>query len=294
VIRYDTTEPGLHALITAKSADWLLRAKARTSEFKKRGLYKEDSSIWSEVKPVYMELQGQSKCAYCERKLESIDYGKAEQDVEHFRPKGNVKAWRPSAALKKLSMPLTPPVAKGGGYYLLAYKVFNYGAACKPCNSALKSDKFPIAGKYRLSASDPSKMDAEKAYLIYPIGSIDEDPEDLIEFEGASPRARVQGTGHRRNRALVTIDFFALDDSVKRKNLFVERARLIDALFGQLEAAATPGPRQKHAQRNVADYQSPKAPHSNCMRSFVRLYYSDKPKALSLANAASDLVHSSS
>lgn len=294
MIRHSITEAKLRALITAKSSDWLDRAKARTIQFKKLGSYDERSSIWSEVKPVYMELQGESKCAYCERKLESVDYGKAEQDVEHFRPKGNVRPWKPSPGLKKLGLPLTPPVARGGGYYLLPYEIFNYGAACKPCNSALKSDKFPIAGKYRLKATNPAKMGAEKAYLVYPIGSIDEDPEALIEFEGASPRPRVQSQGYRRYRALVTIEFFALDDSVRRKNLFLERARLIDALFGQLETAATQGPRQGHAARNVVDYQSPKAPHSSCMRSFVRLYNSNRAQALALANAAADLIHSSS
>src|SRR5262245_18163470 len=74
-------------------ADWLKKASDRTNQFRRNGRYEESSSIWSEVKPKYMELQHQ-KCAFCERKLESIDLGAIEQDVEHFRPKASVKAWK--------------------------------------------------------------------------------------------------------------------------------------------------------------------------------------------------------
>ena len=58
MIRYPITRAGLEALITKQSADWLARADERTKEFKKLGRFEEKSSIWSEVKPVYMKLQG--------------------------------------------------------------------------------------------------------------------------------------------------------------------------------------------------------------------------------------------
>jgi len=93
MIQYFVSRQKLEALIEAESPGWLSRAAARTAEFRNKGRYEEASSIWSQVKPVYMRFQGFSKCAYCERMLESIDYGKGEQAVEHFRPKRRVKAW---------------------------------------------------------------------------------------------------------------------------------------------------------------------------------------------------------
>src|SRR5262249_27335616 len=158
-------------------------------------------SIWSEVKPVYMVLQ-HNKCAFCEREM---DRYAIEQDVEHFRPKGSVKAWKPSKKLVEAGVAVTVAPAKGKGDYLLPYNIFNYAAACKPCNSTLKKDYFPIAGKYKLNGTDPTKLSTEKSYLVYPIGAIDDDPETLIEFHGTSPRP-VTASGHKRNRALVTIE----------------------------------------------------------------------------------------
>ena len=94
---------------------WLREAAKRTAQFKSDACYQEKSSIWSEVKPIYMRLQGDCKCAYCERKLESVTYGKGEQDVKHFRPKGNVCPWKLPAALKNTAVVLTP-VSSHTGY----------------------------------------------------------------------------------------------------------------------------------------------------------------------------------
>ncbi len=67
-------------------------------------------------------------------------------------------------------------------------------------------------------------MKGEKAYLIYPISDVDEDdPEDLIEFYGLSPQAKLS-TGFGRKRALVTIELFQLDDEGQRAYLFKRRA----------------------------------------------------------------------
>lgn len=147
MIRYPITKAKLTKDI---GQDWLDRAAERTKVFKQQGFYEEKSSIWSEAKPVYMKLQGNGKCAYCERQMEETALGKVEQDVEHFRPKGNVKAWKPSKSLTDAGIPFTPVPASGLGYYLLPYHPFNYAAACKPCNSTLKKDQFPIAASYNL------------------------------------------------------------------------------------------------------------------------------------------------
>ena len=102
-----------------------------------------------------MKLQGESKCAYCERKLESSDYGKIEQDVEHFRPKKMVREWQMPKRLKELGIAAMKVPNDDRGYFLLPYHPFNYAATCKPCNSALKKNYFPIAGDYELTNEDP-------------------------------------------------------------------------------------------------------------------------------------------
>jgi hypothetical protein len=206
MIAYQITKSKLESLIDAEAPGWRQRAALRTEGFRQKGRYEEDSSIWSEVKVVYMRLQGDCKCAYCERKLESIDFGKIEQDVEHFRPKGSVRAWKLPKAFKDQGILATNVPKKGRGYFLLPYHPFNYSAACKPCNSALKKDYFPIAGKYSLTGDNPAKLTKEKPFLICPIGDFDDAPEDLIRFHGVSPQP-VAAKGHNRERALVTIEF---------------------------------------------------------------------------------------
>jgi hypothetical protein len=279
MIGYRISKAELEQSIEAEKSDWLKNAAERMEEFRKKGRYEEKTSIWSEVKVVYMRLQGDCKCAYCERKLESETYGKGEQDVEHFRPKKSVKAWKIPPPLKKQGIQGSDVPNEGGGYYLLPYHPFNYCASCNPCNRALKKDYFPIAGKYNLKGKDPQKMQTEKPYLIYPIGDFDDAPEQLIHFYGASPQA-VADKGHKRARALVTIEFFKLDDD-KRKNLFRERATIINALYPQLQKAHGGGSAaEKAAAQSVVDlYISPKAPHTNCARSFRDLFRQNPQEA---------------
>ena len=53
---------------------------------------------------------------------------------------------------------MTAPPGDNNGYYLLAYHLLIYAVACKPCNSGLKKDYFPIAGDYDLTGEDPAEM----------------------------------------------------------------------------------------------------------------------------------------
>lgn len=291
MIRYPVSEQELHHLIDQETPNWRQRAQERTEQFRALGKYQESSSIWSEVKVVYMRLQ-KGKCAYCEREMASEDYGKGEQDVEHYRPKGNVKAWKPSKEMKGL--PMTPPPKADKGYYLLPYHPFNYAAACKPCNSALKSDRFPIAGTYRLDRDDARPLADEQPYLIYPLGDLDQDPEQLIEFFGLSPRPKVSA-GFDRDRARVVIDFFKLSDAIGRKDLFRARALVVLALYPLLEATATGSVvARKNARTDLQKRLSPTLPHLNCARSFERLYDQDPATAKAIYEKARDLVFSTS
>lgn len=293
MIAYRISRPELEALIEAESPGWLQRATARTNTFRQLGHYAEASSIWSEVKGVYMRMQGQSKCAYCERKLESVEFGKVEQDVEHFRPKGSVREWKIPKELESQDIKATAAPGPGRGYFLLPYHPFNYSAACKPCNTALKKDHFPIAGNYDLTGDDPAALANEKPYLICPIGNFDDDPEDLIRFHGVSPQPTAT-TGHDRKRALVTIEFFKLDDGTKRKNLLRERAFVIVAMYPFLERLDSQASDVDKADaRGIVDgLLSPSAPHTNCARSFKSLFVRDRAEAKAVFDAAARLVAS--
>jgi hypothetical protein len=145
VIRYEASEEKLRELIEDKCPEWLTRAHKRSEKFIAAGQYQEAASIWSEVKPVYMQIQF-DKCIYCERQLASPELGGTiEHDVEHFRPKNGVEVW-PTAAMQEsrgsaFDMPLGH--AYPSGYYWLAYEIRNYAAACKKCNTPLKLNFSP-------------------------------------------------------------------------------------------------------------------------------------------------------
>ena len=292
MIGYRISRKDLEKRIETQVPGWMARAKKRTADFVAAGKFTETSSIWSEVKVVYMRLQGESKCIYCERKLESEENGLIEQDVEHFRPKGSVRRWKAPAGFAAEGVLITDPGPNAPGYHRLPYHLFNYSAACKPCNSTLKSDCFPIVGHYKFNGSNPKTLASEQPLLIYPLGDFDVDPEDLIKFQGVSPQP-VETDGYGRHRALATITFFELADPIKRKNLFRERAQVITALWPQLEAASR-NPGDAVALDLVADYQSEKAPHTNCARSFATLYQQDRLEAERLYQGAAAVIRASS
>jgi hypothetical protein len=295
MIGYRISRHNLERLIERQAPGWMGRAKTRTEAFEEMGRFSEPLSIWSNVKPVYMKLQGDSKCAFCERKLESVDLGKGEQAVEHFRPKGKLSTWRIPARLKQMGIAPTRPPRRKGGYYLLAYDLFNYSAACNPCNSALKRDYFPISGIYRLRGANPESLRKEQPLLIYPIGDFDEDPEKLIRFNGVSPYAAAVSQKDLK-RGTVTIEFFQLD-SLKRSNLILERARIIETLFMAMEDLNSPGStpsRKTRARSLIKQATSDKAPHANCARCFCNLFATDPLAAAEISASASSFVDSKS
>lgn len=296
MIGYPVTLLRLKADIESYKSGWLARADALTAQARAQGSFAGISTIWSEIKPVFMRLQGDYKCAYCERKLEAEEYGAIEQDVEHFRPKNRVSAWQPSQPLIDAGVkPAPAPDKTEGGYYLLAHQILNYAAGCKPCNSTLKADRFPVANAHVLAGDDPRKLRAkEKPYLLFPVGEWGDVPEKWLAFNGISPYP-VAKSGFNRLRALATIEFFALDDHVHRKNLYRERAVIVQAMFPQLEVLANAGAstaRKSAAQKVVDAAISSKGPHANCARCFKKLFERSPDEALALFEAAADYVAS--
>lgn len=293
MISYRVSKIRLEEMIALRKPGWLDCAAERTRTFEELGKYQESSSIWSEVKPVFMELQ-HDKCAYCERQLESEEYGRVEHDLEHFRPKKKAKPWKTTAKLQQAGVHLTPPLHGGAdpGYHLLAYNPMNYCTSCKSCNSRLKSDNFPIEGVREPAGDDPVALAAELPLLLNPVGDFDDDAETLIRFVGVSPMAAA-ADGYARRRGLVSIAFFRLDDS-RRKSLFRERARVIISLFSFLELAQNA---DSQAFREVYEglvntATTASSAHANCARSFCDLYKQDRDEAEEVFSLCADYLQS--
>lgn len=189
MIHYPFTQSHLEGLIDAAKETWRVRAAARTANFVTAGKYNESSNIWGEIKEVYTDLQ-RGKCAFCERQLASSDFGgNVEHDVEHYRGKNTVIAWpTPAIAAERgISYSFATGPAFDNGYYWLAYHVLNYCISCKKCNSPLKHNYFPIAGPRGAVAGEPADLnETEKPLLIFPLGELDENPEELIGFVGVT------------------------------------------------------------------------------------------------------------
>jgi hypothetical protein len=273
MIRYAITPTELKKRIEKARPGWLAAAAKRTQHFAEVGDFDEPAaqSIWGDIKEVFMQLQ-HSKCAYCESRRESEDYGTIEHDVEHFRPKSSVQKWQPPVGFARPDLPFGTPEDSALGYHLIPYQPLNYATSCKVCNTICKGDRFPTAAPRDLKLADPAKGAKEKPYLLYPIGSTDTNPEELITFNGVSPVAKKAG-GFDRDRALVVIEFFKLGDP-KRKSLFRRRAEVIATLFLLLEAAKNAAnPVDKQLYGKLLDgLTQDAAEHANCARSFVRLY----------------------
>ena len=279
MIRYEVTKAKLDADITATDASWFADTAAVLASLPDPPKSSDFKPLWSNIKQLYIDLQN-SKCCFCEKPLE----GKIEQDVEHFRPKAEVKPWPVPAKLAAEGIAVQQPTdgSSEDGYSQLAYQPFNYAMSCKTCNSTLKKNLFPIEGARDSGSVDPSKMKSEKALLIYPIGDFDTDPMDLIEFDALSPVPK-KASGYGRRRAMVTIDIFRLD---RRRDLMKQRAYLVRLLYLELEGqtnAATAALRAKH-QKAIDALTSPEAPFTNCMNCFAELYSADPAHAGDIAD----------
>ncbi len=275
MIRYPVSRADLEESIRGESRTWLEDARAKTEGFRGLRRYEEEAGTWSKIKGAFIKLQ-HGKCAYCESKRGEDDESKIEHDVEHFRPKSQVRAWPPKK--RKLKYPFALGEADKTGYYLLAYNVFNYAVTCKTCNSIYKSNYFPIAGKARVvDLDDPQELAREEPFLIYPLGDLDDDPEDLITFDGLAPRPRY-AAGQKHDRARVTIDFFNL---AQRSDLLLTRALILRALYWAVaDLRASKDPRRREDAQLVVDLAlSPELPHTNCARSFYAVCMQDPEAA---------------
>ncbi len=273
----------LENLIAGEKEGWFERANERTEIFRKAKTYNELKGIWSEIKDVYKKLQS-SKCAYCEQKLEDKNIV---HDVEHYRPKKNVRIWFNAGRKQKLGFTFND--TKDNGYYLLPYNILNYVTTCKHCNSALKSDYFPIAGTRKNDSENFIEINTqEKPFLIYPLGHLEEiEPEKIITFDGVLPVPHPElNDNHLIQRAKVTIEFFNLD--VLRDTLIEERCEVIKVVFNAVKAITETSDQDEINEKldEIKIACSPKSRHSNCAKSFYNLCKNNIEKAKKIAKEA--------
>lgn len=275
MIRYSISPDELRRLIEAHTPGWFARAEAAQRRAQKRRKVLAADAIWSEIKPVFIKLQG-GKCAYCESSLE----GKISSDVEHFRPKNAVSRWPESNGAHPI------PNARFGrpsksGYLRLAFDVSNYSVSCKTCNTIHKGNRFPIRHRRKLNSIAAPALRSEGAWLIHPLDRDDEDPEEILDFVGVSPAARLS-RGHRRERALVILAFFQLGE---REALLSARALWITHFHGLVRDAKA-GDRAASAELARASEQLKRLPHAACVRAYLRLCAESWPAAKRVAREA--------
>jgi hypothetical protein len=295
MIRYRYTERQLKADILADDVakgrrnGWLNSAKRATALLRKNPK-KKPRPNWSKVKSVYTRRQ-HGKCAFCERLLGEHELASVEFDVEHFRPKNAVMPWPPQETIDELALPRDFPRSPGSGpgYRLLAYHHLNYASSCKTCNSRLKGSYFPIAGRHRFRGTDPVRLQrTERPYLVYPLGDFDDDPEDLISFQGflAVPSKASHST-YQRDRARVTIAFFRLNE--ERDDLILLRAKQLEDVLTKIEAMEFSRSRRKRAEywEDLQRLGHESHHHAGCVRALLRLYGkpSDRPAPASRRQA---------
>jgi hypothetical protein len=287
MIRYPITSAELEAAIEQEKRGWLAKAKNKTAAFHRARKFNEPNSqnSWGEIKEVFMRLQHE-KCAFCDRQLSGLPHGRIEHDVEHFRPKNKVIAW---TARKKFSSRFPLGEATDKGYHLLAYNIFNYATSCKPCNTVLKGNYFPIASQRVMNSDDFEKLRLEMPYLIYPISDLDDDPEDLITYRGILPVPTYR-KGHKYRRARITIDFFALDT---RDDLLRLRAGIILAIwvaFSVLKTHNASNDERADAEFIIEIAKSPNASQAACARAFYELCQNDAAIARKFIEKAKEIL----
>ncbi len=229
---------------------------------------------WSEIKEVFASLHF-GKCAYCERLVQAeLKQGKVQSDVEHFRPKKEVKPWHSSGALLVVQQGIFT------GYSWLATNVENYNFACKECNTILKGNYFPIAGKAgRIGQSVRVLNKGENPFLLNPLDIFDDDPEDLIDWVGFVPIPKFSEAQDlfRYQRARVIIELFDLDERQDVRRGCAEQIQVVWKAF-KLRTDSEDGiANQAFLERCKTENT---AVHTACIRAFIRLLENKKTESM--------------
>lgn len=131
------------------------------------------------------------KCCYCERRRDR----KRDMDVEHYRPKGEVKE-----------------DARHMGYWWLAYTWGNLLWSCHTCNQKYKDTKFSLLPKSKRAYDEGDDLTLERPHLINPKS---EDPSHFLSYHidrgggrcfiKAIPRGGIENDEETRASATIII-----------------------------------------------------------------------------------------
>jgi hypothetical protein len=287
MIKIETDLEMLKAQVDELIPNWRSRAVRRTAKFIKQKRYEENTSIWSEIKPIFMYLQ-KNRCAYCDRYLAGKKFGSGEHDLEHFRPKGRIEPY--PTPDDGVMYPFSTGDSHINGYYWLAYNLENYAVACITCNRGLKADRFPIAGTRGAAETSLAELNqTELPLLLFPLL---DDPEEFITFNGTTPEA-IFKHGIKYQRALVTINFFGLAD-VHRVELYLERSIVICLIWTQDKVLQTSSDKSETnlAQQVIDGLCSSDSHfgHSACAKTFRALLRTDPIRAWGIYQEAAEFV----
>ena len=140
-----------------------------------------NSTVWKELKEIFLNEVFHGKCAYCEGRTRAQN----PLDVEHYRPKKGVTSDRVGTS--------------HSGYFWLSYEWFNLLLSCRNCNSGHpyvdadgnqcthpgKATEFRVMG-IRVDTPSPtaegwfSDLEREEPLLLNPYF---DDPEEHIAFD---------------------------------------------------------------------------------------------------------------
>lgn len=135
------------------------------------------------------------KCAYCEERVATNQYG----PIEHYRPKRAVKDERGASVTRAENGALR----QHPGYFWLAYDWRNLLYSCTLCNGNQgqgKGNKFPVSGDRSWAHDDDI---AEEPMLLHPVF---DDPVKHIEFD-----PKKGGLKALSDRGQATIDILGLN-----------------------------------------------------------------------------------
>lgn len=142
--------------------DWKQRAHELSQRLcaseeggERNALLKEAGEVWAGVKPALARASS-NKCWYCETKQ-----SRAENDVDHFRPKNRVRS-----------------CAGHPGYFWLAADVYNFRLSCQFCNrpgsdrtrepAGGKADHFPLVDEATRCFGPEDDIELEDVVLLDP------------------------------------------------------------------------------------------------------------------------------
>jgi hypothetical protein len=249
-------------------AKWLLRARRATrsaiadAEAGKPVTF--NSDIWSDLKQFLLRRHFRGKCAYCESRVTTTDFG----DAEHYRPKAGVTQ-RHGGKMKT--------VEYGGkahpGYYWLAYDWRNLLPACGQCNSGSgKMNQFPIkTGNSHVTshkiARSPLALDAlEVPSLLHPYYH---QPEKHLRFgEDGTIAAAPEDTDNMGESSICTYNLWRGDLATTRKE-YQEKA------WGEFQKAFS---NDTPFARAMEKYKNGESPYSLACLHYVKLKFEQRQK----------------